>query len=325
MTWNELLDAANDQALQRVEPLIESVLDRETCNTIEQQNTIELLACTIKNDWIHILRCLYQQYRIDVNLQCGTKGNTALHFAVLKEKEACVRFLLDMGARVTIRNASNQTPLFYAVNNFPILKMLLQILQEQRKNTAVETNLQDEYGSAPLHRIAELCVEYTKNIQVYEQSIVILIEHGADPYLKDHAGKRPIDWMPQALQESVRSKHFNKVFNLQGSTQDLKIFEYVIYHSPILVHSLLFQSFKRSNDLEVRHNATEFQKFLGYFTALPAELRIEICIQFSAQFCSDIIEKDYLRRLFVHSCKLDNINLYEAFCKSKLSATMLEN
>ena len=74
-------------------------------------------------------------------------GDTALHLAILKNREQFVEILLHCGADVNSRGEWGQTPLHLTGKNLPIAKLLL--------DNDVQVNAIDFGGYTPLHYVAQ--------------------------------------------------------------------------------------------------------------------------------------------------------------------------
>lgn len=85
----------------------------------------------------------------DINAGDGNQ-DTALHWAVFKNNEACVKLLLERGAFVDARDYNNDTPLSWAARkgNFEVMKLLLDY------NACV--NLRNAKGETPMSRTLHL-------------------------------------------------------------------------------------------------------------------------------------------------------------------------
>ena len=97
------------------------------------------------------------------------ENGTALHYAVFKNKEDIVSYLLEKGANVDLKYNDDVTPLIAAIDlgYINIAKLLVE-----RK---ADVNMQDKKGNTPLSK----AVLYYKG----DTSLIeMLLHHGADPY-----------------------------------------------------------------------------------------------------------------------------------------------
>lgn len=105
----------------------------------------------------------------------NAQGNAPAHRAASEWRVACMEAFIEAGFPLDTRGCCGQT-VFHnaAIGNIDVLMYLL-------RQTGAEKviNLQDRYGSTPLHMSAA-----TRNV-------VQLLLHGADPELKDNKGRKP--------------------------------------------------------------------------------------------------------------------------------------
>ena len=112
----------------------------------------------------------------------NTDGDTALHAAAgcRRGEQAAlpiVQLLLEKGAALDARNASNQTPLLYA--SYAGFRRVVELLIS--KGAVVQ--YQDTNGRSPLHYAAR---------EGHPEVVEILLGHGGDPALRDGQGLTPL-------------------------------------------------------------------------------------------------------------------------------------
>lgn len=104
------------------------------------------------------------------------QGMTPLHCAASAESRSCLKFLLDSGADSLSKNAKGQTPLDLAVRSGD--KHCLKLLVHTR----------DQKGLTPLHQAALIG---------FRDSILLLLDNGADVNARDNQGKTPMHYAAQ--------------------------------------------------------------------------------------------------------------------------------
>ena len=115
-------------------------------------------------------------------------GATPLHYAVWKFPDAA-RFLIEKGADIFARDDEGSLPLHWAAlggSNF--VKKFLRTFVEK----GVPVNIRDYSGRTPLHEAA---------LSGRMEKAFILLSLGADPGLKDEAGKTPLDLARERARE----------------------------------------------------------------------------------------------------------------------------
>lgn len=117
----------------------------------------------------------------------GVTNQSVLYVAVLLNKTADVKKLLDKGANPDFADSDGSIPLSEEVlartPNMEVTKMLL----EKSKNV----NIPDKTGSTVLHYIAQNTFMPRENLI---EIIKGLLAKGADKTLKDKKGKTALDW-----------------------------------------------------------------------------------------------------------------------------------
>ena len=154
------------------------------------------------------------------------------------------RLLINLGVNIDVPDSDGDTPLFYAIKNNLIKNIELLLsngadanhLNSMKRNALhlcaaekipsmiqkifdiypeISTNAQDKSGNTPLH-IAVI----VKSVECGK----ILIDHGADPLIKNNAGKSAFslasgDLIP-ILRDAVRQHYENKRQEVQKELED---------------------------------------------------------------------------------------------------------
>lgn len=136
---------------------------------------------------------------------------------------SAVRFLLDHGADVKLKDSQNQTLLSYAARadekSEEIMKLIIQ---------EIDVNLVDSDGWTPNFYAIEV-----GNTDV----VKILLEHGADVELKDMQGRKPLSYAAGADVELPQSQCLTCLFYSTGVVRNnerlLKVLELLIQDNDI--------------------------------------------------------------------------------------------
>jgi hypothetical protein len=113
----------------------------------------------------------------------SSDGRTALHFAVMVNELPMVEVLLAAGARPDLADAFGDVPLHFAAQH-PVRLPVLALLLERAPQVV---NHSGGAGRTPLAVAAD--AKFTEGVR-------LLLEHGADPTIKDAAGMSAIDRAP---------------------------------------------------------------------------------------------------------------------------------
>ncbi|EDO19204.1 hypothetical protein Kpol_1050p62 [Vanderwaltozyma polyspora DSM 70294] len=173
------------------EPIVRLLLDNMKGIDIDQLSdnsgwTPFHIACSVGN--LNIVKMLYER---DVAPDLGlptAQGVTALHLAVSKKHNDVVKFLLDNGASVRVKDKKLQLPLHRAVSVGSMA--LVELLCD--KNSPV--NAKDFQGWTPLHHaLAEGHADI---------AVLLVNKYNADYQIEDPSGLKPVD---VAANENVKT------------------------------------------------------------------------------------------------------------------------
>lgn len=104
-------------------------------------------------------------------------GRTPLHFAVGWGDSEMTSFLINHGASINAQDHSGRTPLHGASRRLDTAKMLL--------DAGAEINFRDSLGETPLFDAVLIGAK---------DAVKLLLEHGADPHIKNETGKTAFDY-----------------------------------------------------------------------------------------------------------------------------------
>lgn len=124
---------------------------------------------------------------------CNNGGKTPLHYASNKE---CIQLLLNHGAKINAKDDEGKTPLHYAYDG-DYMRLNEECIRLLIKHGA-NINSQDIYGKTPLHYF------YSK-----PDFVMVLLELGANPTIKDKNGRTALDEASDALAYSRWDKNGN--------------------------------------------------------------------------------------------------------------------
>jgi ankyrin repeat protein len=157
-------------------------------NIQDNQERTPLHLAVARGDLYIVTRLL--KYRANPNVRNG-QGQTPLHIAVEGEFNKIVEFLLEKGGDPNVRNGQGQTPVHLAatLDNGTIWPFL-----ESSADIEVDFNLQDDKGNTPLHYLIS-------NGQ--GDFAGILVEKGADPYIRNQEEKTALDLANEYLRENL--------------------------------------------------------------------------------------------------------------------------
>ncbi len=116
-----------------------------------------------------------------INAQSAA-GNTVLKHAVLNKRLDMVRYFIDIGAKVTIKNKEGDTALHDATFIFDDVENSIETVQYLVEHGA-DVNARNRYGSTPLSNAAN---------HMHPPLIQYLIDKGAEVNAKDNEGDTPL-------------------------------------------------------------------------------------------------------------------------------------
>ncbi|MCX6989898.1 MAG: ankyrin repeat domain-containing protein [Chlamydiae bacterium] len=158
--------------------IIEALLTRTDINVnLQNSNGLTPLHIAIQHGNIEIAKLLLQSKNIDVNLP-EVEGKTALALAIeLGNKDIVEALLTRKDINVNLLNSNGVPPLHLAIyyGNKEIVKTLLT-------RTDINVNLETTEGMTPLLQAA-ICYN--------EKLLELLIDHGANPIIRDSNGLTP--------------------------------------------------------------------------------------------------------------------------------------
>ena len=188
---------------------------------------------SIQNNHEDTIRLL-AKYGANLNVISSPLQISPIHVASQLQKPNMLRLLIQLGVNINVPDSDGDTPLFYAIKNNLVknIELLLSSgadsnhLNSAKRNVLhicasqnlpnimekifeitpeISTNVQDKLGNTPLH-IAVIA----KSTECGK----ILIEHQADPMIKNNAGKSAFslatgDLIP-IIRDAVRQNYENK-------------------------------------------------------------------------------------------------------------------
>lgn len=167
-------------------------------NNVNRCETIISLRPQVSANIMHEA-CIYDRpHIVEMLLSKGapidenpTGGWPPLYRAAVQGSLQTVTLLLDKGANPNVRIDSGKTPLFGA-EPFPEFKKYKMIIQSLLSHGA-SINAQDNQGDTVLHHWVPLG---------RAQAVQYFLQLGADPNIKNHSGKLPVDLLPETEAEN---------------------------------------------------------------------------------------------------------------------------
>jgi len=126
---------------------------------------------------------------IDAGAEVGVAdrdGVTPLHLAARAGCVEAVKRMLELGADPAARDRRNNTVLHYAVKSMN--KHVVELLIREE-----DVNMRNEYGETPLKLLLNECAAWDIEEGRCYEIAKILIDHGADPRIKDSSGCSSLD------------------------------------------------------------------------------------------------------------------------------------
>lgn len=140
----------------------------------------------------------FLQQGVSANVQ-DKFGNPPLYSAVLwSDTKEAVQLLVQNGADVNILNKDGQSPLFRAVLSDWTIEEATVLL----KNKA-NINLKDKDGNTPLHHALICCTDESAEGKIWNKKVIILlVQQGADLFIKNNEGMTPLDIAKEGQREN---------------------------------------------------------------------------------------------------------------------------
>jgi ankyrin repeat protein len=120
----------------------------------------------------------------DINAEENELGYTPLHIALVMSKEEAALELINAGADIVRADRRGQTPLHLAVR-----KCLVRAVEELLRR-GVPVNAVDAEGDTPLHHAVKYCDDFRLRRRIKS----LLLNHGADPKIRNKKGLAPTDY-----------------------------------------------------------------------------------------------------------------------------------
>jgi ankyrin repeat protein len=118
----------------------------------------------------------------------NTEGYTPLHLAVRRpDNEKAIRLLLQQGADVSITDSTGRNALLVSVG-FRMTEYIELLVSK-----GININSQDDDGNTALHYPLMKVLENKIFLPRSKEIVKILVERGADPYVRNKEGKSPMD------------------------------------------------------------------------------------------------------------------------------------
>jgi len=120
----------------------------------------------------------------DINAEENERGYTPLHVALMMSKEEAALELINAGADIVRADRRGRTPLHLAAR-----KCLVRAVEELLRR-GVLVNAVDAEGDTPLHHTVEYCDDFRLRRRIKS----LLLNHGADPKIRNKKGLAPTDY-----------------------------------------------------------------------------------------------------------------------------------
>ena len=184
--WTPLMYAARDsQHKEIIEALITAGANIKAVN---EDGITPLMFAAAKNENVSVLDALIKAGS-EIDAKDHDEMTALMAAAGLNKNPAVTRALLKAGASLEERDEDGWLPLHFAVSNNPNIDVLKAILRDNQIN-AVDNN-----KMTPLM----LAAKSAKNPEI----ISILLKAGANPSMKDKAGRTALDYAQQGNNKQV--------------------------------------------------------------------------------------------------------------------------
>lgn len=185
-------------AVQYCEPkTVMAMLDKVNINQQDKKGNSAIHLALLK-DKEDIFNALLEK-GADVNVGGRDKqveGQTVLYLAVIRNREDLIEKLLAKGANPNQADKSGAVPLSEACLGETVKPSIVKMLLDKGANP----NLQENKGGFPLAFIASnSAISSAKRTEV----VKMLLDKGANKSLKDKEGKTALDWAKQAGNKDV--------------------------------------------------------------------------------------------------------------------------
>ncbi|NKB66708.1 MAG: ankyrin repeat domain-containing protein [Candidatus Latescibacteria bacterium] len=190
----DILSASFKGDIETVRKLLKK--NPELVNAKNSEGGTPLMLATFGH--MEIIKLLLE-YGADIH--AVSQDGTALHLATWEQQQEIVQFLLDQGLDPNSTSASGETALMAAAyKGFASIGRLLLERgvavngQTTQGNTDMFNTSPPVVGESALH----LAAAYG-----HRAFVELLLEHGADKDLLDHAGQKPLHWAARHRQDKL--------------------------------------------------------------------------------------------------------------------------
>jgi ankyrin repeat protein len=213
--WNAVHWAASEDSLSVVKYFLEK--QRFTCNAVTNKGMNNgadtLLIITLRYKAIKCAELLInKKFQIDKKDQSGW---APIRWAYYKQLYQLLNVLINNGADINSK-ANDGTTILHCATKDENVEVVKTILSQEEVNP----DIQDDSGKTPLHIAAYEASDGRINYgsDKSQKIVKLLVQHGADPYLKDSGNNQPIDNReptPTIIKEAQAEQH--KHLNLNPS------------------------------------------------------------------------------------------------------------
>ncbi|AZL15206.1 ankyrin repeat domain-containing protein [Rickettsiales endosymbiont of Stachyamoeba lipophora] len=149
-----------------------------------------------------ILEHITNNDKININQEADNLGNTALHYAAKIEDFNLVKFLLEKGANPNITNIHGETALHATLKHHnslsadPNFNNMIKLLLKK----GTDPNIANNEGNTVIHTVFKWCAP-RKDV------LNILLDHGANGFIKNNKGLTPLDMKFGVLSDTLLNHH----------------------------------------------------------------------------------------------------------------------